>query len=438
MPIIIFEQFLSWCSSMRPKYEANVVNIDEHSPAKYRIIECFAGLASELAFDNYRVSVGNSACSAVAGKRTADSAAADTAEEVGSFCSVEKRIDRGNPGRNCGCTGSDKGWGTESVDRRTVAESVERLSGLHCGSRSSGSSGWAAAAETFACSSDCAVAPVGSRSDRSSSGTLPSVAARCSARIESEWGKGWLVFAFETGEYSGSLDETSALEDTSTETANTACNHFGNTLSAAATEEKSRYFPTYLQIVLQPLLQRKAVRGRQRVRVVSGVVMAAAAAGKFAGLAGRALRHARVPLHLVNDVQYVTTPTRLCTVEAPHRESTTLWKTSLNLRDVPTVAKTSMMCSNDGRSLSHTTPTETISGRFIRVRQIWIFAPQELYKRQRKRIVKNNEKQHQENEKWRYISSYEKQLQVTASFCPLTQWGTSNPTMQLTFSNEIH
>lgn len=76
----------------------------------------------------------------------------------------------------------------------------------------------------------------------------------------------------------------------------------------------------------------------------------------------------------------MTTPTRLCTVEAPHRESTTLWKTSLSRKDVPTVAKTSMMCSNDGRSLSHTTPTETISGRFISVRQIWIFAPQELWK----------------------------------------------------------
>lgn len=55
--------------------------------------------------------------------------------------------------------------------------------------------------------------------------------------------------------------------------------------------------------MLQPLLQRKAVRGGQRIRVVSGVVMAAAAAGKFARLAGRALGHARVPLHLVDDVQ---------------------------------------------------------------------------------------------------------------------------------------
>ena len=55
--------------------------------------------------------------------------------------------------------------------------------------------------------------------------------------------------------------------------------------------------------MLQPLLQRKAVRGGQRIRVVSGVVVAAAAARKFAGLAGRTLRHARVPLHLVDDVQ---------------------------------------------------------------------------------------------------------------------------------------
>lgn len=96
--------------------------------------ECFAGQASELASDNYRVSVGNSACSAVADKKTVDSVAADTAEEVGSFCFVEEQTDRGNPGRNCGCTGSDKGWGTESVDTRTVVERVEQLSGLHCGS----------------------------------------------------------------------------------------------------------------------------------------------------------------------------------------------------------------------------------------------------------------------------------------------------------------
>ena len=55
--------------------------------------------------------------------------------------------------------------------------------------------------------------------------------------------------------------------------------------------------------MLQPLLQRKTVRGRQRIRVVSGVVVTAAAAGEFARLASRALRHARVSLHFVNDVQ---------------------------------------------------------------------------------------------------------------------------------------
>lgn len=55
--------------------------------------------------------------------------------------------------------------------------------------------------------------------------------------------------------------------------------------------------------MLQTLLERKAVRGRQGIRIVSGVVMAAAAAREFSRFAGRALRHARVPLHFIHDVQ---------------------------------------------------------------------------------------------------------------------------------------
>lgn len=59
----------------------------------------------------------------------------------------------------------------------------------------------------------------------------------------------------------------------------------------------------YLQVVLQALLKWKTVRGRQGIRVVAGVVVAAAAARELAGLAGGALGYARVPLHLVDDVK---------------------------------------------------------------------------------------------------------------------------------------
>lgn len=63
------------------------------------------------------------------------------------------------------------------------------------------------------------------------------------------------------------------------------------------------FVTSYLQIMLQTLLERKAVRGRQGIRIVSGIVMAAAAAREFSRFAGRALRHARVPLHFIDDVQ---------------------------------------------------------------------------------------------------------------------------------------
>ncbi|CAL7934008.1 unnamed protein product [Xylocopa violacea] len=36
----------SWCSSTRPEYEADVINSDEHSPAKYRIIGSLSNMAS--------------------------------------------------------------------------------------------------------------------------------------------------------------------------------------------------------------------------------------------------------------------------------------------------------------------------------------------------------------------------------------------------------
>ncbi|XP_054002612.1 neprilysin-4-like isoform X1 [Hylaeus anthracinus] len=36
----------SWCSSMRPEYETEIVNNDEHSPAKYRIIGSLSNLAA--------------------------------------------------------------------------------------------------------------------------------------------------------------------------------------------------------------------------------------------------------------------------------------------------------------------------------------------------------------------------------------------------------
>lgn len=36
----------SWCSSTRPKYEADVANTDEHSPAKYRIIGSLSNMAA--------------------------------------------------------------------------------------------------------------------------------------------------------------------------------------------------------------------------------------------------------------------------------------------------------------------------------------------------------------------------------------------------------
>lgn len=55
--------------------------------------------------------------------------------------------------------------------------------------------------------------------------------------------------------------------------------------------------------MLQTLLKRKTVRGRQRIGVVTGVVMAAAAAREFPGLADGAFRYPRVPLHFVDDVQ---------------------------------------------------------------------------------------------------------------------------------------
>lgn len=89
---------------------------------------------------------------------------------------------------------------------------------------------------TFVCSSDCAVARVGSKSDRYSFGILIFVAARCSEYIEFGLGKGWLVSAFETEEYLDSWDETSVLEDTLTGIANMACIHFENILSVAEAE----------------------------------------------------------------------------------------------------------------------------------------------------------------------------------------------------------
>lgn len=90
---------------------------------------------------------------------------------------------------------------------------------------------------TFVCSSDCAVARVGSKSDRYFFGILIFVAARCSEYIEFVWGKGWLVFGFGTEECPDSWDETSVLEDTLTGIANMACIHFESILSVVEAEE---------------------------------------------------------------------------------------------------------------------------------------------------------------------------------------------------------
>ena len=55
--------------------------------------------------------------------------------------------------------------------------------------------------------------------------------------------------------------------------------------------------------MLETLLKRKTISRRQRVGIVAGIVVAAAAARELSRFAGRALGYASVLLHLVDNVQ---------------------------------------------------------------------------------------------------------------------------------------